>query len=292
MTDKQDAVSSTFPLPGWQVVEAAGADAAAFLQAQTMNDVRALEPGRWQWNGWLNPKGRLIALFALAMLDAQRFWLVLPDAPAADVAERLRRFVFRSKAKIAALDAARASGAFSAPMAAKGSLFSHAATDGGDTIAFDLGGEGGPRTLAIGTGTLDPEPAARDSEPVVERWAAFDLAHGLPRLPAAQSEAWTPQMLSLERLHAYSLKKGCYPGQEIVARTHYLGQAKRALARLSGSNLAVGREIRAGDRALGTIVSVAGDEALAVLAAERPESGWTCEGMPCVERHLQDGLAR
>ena len=61
-------------------------------------------------------------------------------------------------------------------------------------------------------------------------WLADDLAHGLPRLDESQREAWTPQMLSLERLHAFSLKKGCYPGQEIVARTHYLGQAKRALA--------------------------------------------------------------
>ena len=61
------------------------------------------------------------------------------------------------------------------------------------------------------------------------RWFAHDLHAGLPRLPASQREQWTPQQLSLERLHAFSVKKGCYPGQEIVARTHFLGKAKRGL---------------------------------------------------------------
>ena len=55
------------------------------------------------------------------------------------------------------------------------------------------------------------------------------MRHGLPRLPASQREQWTPQQLALDRLAAYSVKKGCYPGQEIVARTHFLGKAKRSL---------------------------------------------------------------
>jgi folate-binding Fe-S cluster repair protein YgfZ len=99
-------------------------------------------------------------------------------------------------------------------------------------------------------------------------------------------------MLSLDRIDAYSLKKGCYPGQEIVARTHYLGQVKRGLVRITGDGLQVGAEIRADDRLLGTIISCGGEEALAVLSAERPDAGWECSGVPCRELPLLDGLAR
>ncbi len=60
-------------------------------------------------------------------------------------------------------------------------------------------------------------------------WAGAHLRAGIPRLPASQHDKWTPQQLSLDRLDAFSVKKGCYPGQEIVARTHFLGKAKRGL---------------------------------------------------------------
>ena len=65
------------------ILQAMGAEAASFLQAQAMNDVLALAPGQWQWNGWLNPKGRVIALFALLRTSADSFLVVLPDFPAA-----------------------------------------------------------------------------------------------------------------------------------------------------------------------------------------------------------------
>src|SRR3546814_3450771 len=80
-----------------------------------------------------------------------------------------------------------------------------------DGFAFDFSGDGGARTLWAGPGL-----ASTDDLDARARWVAFDLAHGLPRLAESQIEKWTPQQLSLERLHAYSVKKGCYPGQEIV----------------------------------------------------------------------------
>ena len=68
MSDNPHAgVPQEFRVPGHQVLTITGRDAVAFAQAQTMNDLRALVPGQWQWNGWLNAKGRLIALFMLAM---------------------------------------------------------------------------------------------------------------------------------------------------------------------------------------------------------------------------------
>lgn len=287
--DKQDAPCASFALPGWQVLEVAGTDAGAFMQAQTMNDLRLLAPGQWQWNGWLNPKGRLLTLFMLAQHDAQRFWLVLPDEPAADLAAALRRFVFRSKLTLTARADLGASGTFAPPAQARLATFSAAGADA--AVEFDLGGAGGARTLTVRPVAAGPSAdPARDGD--AQRWHAFDLAHGLPRLGAAQRGQWTPQMLSLQRLHAFSLKKGCYPGQEIVARTHFLGTAKRELVHVTGTALAEGRDIVAEGRVLGSLVSCAGTSALAVLALERPGTDWTCGDAACAAQPLHAGLER
>lgn len=294
MTDKQDAARDVFSLPGWQILEATGADAATFLQAQTMNDLRPLAAGRWQWNGWLNPKGRLIALFMLAMIGPQHFWLVAPDFQAEALAERLRRFVFRSKVKLLTRTDLGAVGCFAAPAQAGGDAFVFTRESDGEWAEFDLGGEGGARRLVFCRRASATMPAseitaaegATASDGEAQNWLAFDIAHGLPRLSMAQSEQWTPQMLSLERLHAFSLKKGCYPGQEIVARTHFLGKAKRELVRVQGTTLTEGADIVVDGHVLGSIVSSAGDEALAVLTAERPDQGWHCGGAACHERPL------
>lgn len=301
MAYKQDAPSKLFALTGWQVLEVDGIDATAFLQAQLMNDVRALAPRHWQWNGWLNPKGRLIALLALIALDHERYWLLVPDFPAAELAARLQRFVFRSKVALRACEELGAFAEFDS-IATTGQSNANPSLVVGEAesgLTLDFSTDHATRALWLqprgdGCGsTGDPTPIAEGER----RWRALDLAHGLPRLPADQSEHWTPQMLSLDRLAAYSLKKGCYPGQEIVARTHYLGQAKRGLVRITGDGLRVGAEIRADDRLLGTIVSCADvncaeAEALAVLSAERPDAGWECGGAPCRELLLLDGLAR
>lgn len=276
-----------FALPGHGVLELAGSDAVAFAQSQCMNDVAALADLQWQWNGWLTPKGRLVALFAVLRLDRERLWLVLPDYPAAALCERLQRFVFRSKVKLQVRDDLRLAGAFAAPAGATGRV---AAMLGGDAVELDLGADGGPRTLRIA-----PTPASADVQ-AATRWRAFDLAHGLPRLPDALSEQFTPQMLSLQRLEAFSIRKGCYPGQEIVARTHFLGQSKRGLALLESERpLPAGAEVSAGNRAIGTIAcSVEGPDAclaLAVLPHERGQDLYV-DGQPARERELRQGLGR
>src|SRR5688572_10952126 len=98
MTFKTNLPDASCPtLSGFSLLEIRGADAAVFLQAQTMNDVAGLEPGQWQWNGWLTPKGRVVALFALLRVAPEHFLAVLPDFPAAELQLRLQRFVFRSK---------------------------------------------------------------------------------------------------------------------------------------------------------------------------------------------------
>lgn len=290
MSDNPQHAQPAFFALGGGVVELAGPDAARFAQAQSMNDVAALPAGRWQWNGWLTPKGRLVALFALLKFDDARLWLWLPDAGAGagDFADRLRRFVFRSKLAVTARADLQVAGAFCPPARARDAAFAGDADIG---VELDLSAEGGPRLLRIA-----PAAATEDTE-ALARWRRQDLAHGLPRLDAARQEQWTPQMLSLDRLRAYSVKKGCYPGQEIVARTHFLGQAKRGLALLhADAPLEVGVDVAGGDRTLGPVVCVAGDGdatlALAVLPVEREGVALRAGGVALREQPLLDGLAR
>ncbi|MEO8160598.1 MAG: folate-binding protein [Arenimonas sp.] len=280
------------PLSGFSLLAASGPDSAAFLQAQLMNDVRALAPGQWQWNGWLNPKGRVICLFALLRCADSDFVAVLPDFPAAELQALLQRFVFRSKLQLRVLDELVAAAGDEA-LARDGAWPRDRAQAEAAGWRLDFGGDQGERWLHL-------RPRGEDgllaTDPVLDAaWHGADLAHGLPRLDPGQREAWTPQMLSLQRLHAFSLAKGCYPGQEIVARTHYLGQAKRELVRLRGTELVSGANVAGADgRALGTVVCSRADgvEALAVLQVERAAGPWRAGGEEVAGVPLLDGLQR
>jgi len=276
-----------FALPDHHVATLRGRDAMAFAQAQFMSDVDALADGHWQWSGWLTPKGRVIALFALLKIDAETIHLVLHDTDPGDFAAQLQRFVFRSKVAIetGAMDVG---GAFETHAEAEGARAG--ITPG--AIALDFGGEGGARALWIGQ-----QLQAGDDADARDRWTAFDLVHGLPRLVASQTGQWTPQQLSLERLRAYSVRKGCYPGQEIVARTHFLGQAKRGLALFEcDAPLEPGQAIDDGGRSAGTIVATANAAgkplALAVLPLDPRATAPATEGHRLYPAELRGGFAR
>ena len=287
MRDNLPATQGDFSaLPDHRILALEGPDAARFAQAQFMSDVTGLADGHWQWSGWLTPKGRVIALFALLRFDAQALWLLLPDADPHELGGALQRFVFRSKVKLTVRDEHHFAGRFAPPSRASGSLL---AID--SHVELDVGTPDAPRTLRI-TGT----PATSDASALAQ-WKAYDLRHGLPRLDPSQANAWTPQQLSLDRLRAYSIKKGCYPGQEIVARTHFLGQAKRGLALFEADlDVPAGSDVVDGDRTLGTIVSSASDVAthvaLAVLPLDHGSISPSANGQPLREHALTDGLAR
>ncbi len=308
----QTPKASWFSLSDHRLVALSGRDAVAFAHAQTMNDVAALADGEWHWNGWLTPKGRVIALFVLMRLDADTVWLLLPDADPDAFAAQLRRFVFRSKVAIAVRDDLRIAGRRQASDLASGNHFVRDVSAGlpagnrSETIELDMSGDLGPhlpgRSLRIGPAIDMEHSDPKSSDP--ERWRRYDLEHGWPRLDASQTEQWTPQQLSLERLRAYSVKKGCYPGQEIVARTHFLGQAKRGLALVhSPTPLTAGAELLSGDAKAGTVVSAAGDIALAVVSLDSQTTTLQTNESPAVDgasrdmpswsiRPLRAGLAR
>ena len=292
MSDKSPTgVGPVFALPGHTVISLQGRDAMAFAQAQFMNDVAALADGQWQWSGWLTPKGRVIALFALVRIDAQTLWLLLADGGAAAIAERLRGFLFRSKVSIGLRGDLVAGGRFAAPLEARANVLA-AAQHGDGVIELDLGGLHSPRTVLMGPGS-----AFSVDNDALARWRVQDLIHGLPRLLDEQCEQWTPQQLSLERLRAFSVKKGCYPGQEIVARTHFLGKAKRGLALLeSMTPIAVGADVLAAGTSLGRVMASADagatHVALAVLPLERADAALNVDGALVTETAWREGLAR
>lgn len=281
------ALQPDFDLPDHAVLALKGPDAIAFAQAQFMNDVGALTDGQWQWNGWLTPKGRVIALFALFRLDAQTLWMLLPDVGAHEFIPLLQRYVFRSKVALSAVETAIA-GAFDPATVAAGASF--AILDDG-RVELDMHGEDGARRLLIGG---SPE---REDADAVARWAQADLAHGLPRLPTSQREQWTPQQLSLDRLRAFSVKKGCYPGQEIVARTHYLGQVKRGLALLetrgdAACEVLAGSRVDAVGRSIGSVACANRHLVLAVMPLDASTEELSSGGIALQPRTLLTGLAR
>lgn len=277
----------SFALEGHSVLALDGTDAVAFAQAQFANDVAALAAGQWQWNAWLTPKGRVIAVFALLRTGDNALRLVLPDFDAAELGEALRRFVFRRKLVIAPRPDLHVAGAFAAPVQARGA---NLAGDEDSALELDYGAAGLPRSLRI-----SPAPATPDAG-ASEAWTVADLRLGLPRLPVAQREQWTPQQLALDRLAAFSVKKGCYPGQEIVARTHFLGKAKREtlLLRVPGTVMA-GAEVLQSGRAIGSVVAAAGDSprlALAVLPLERGDEPLLVGDAEAIVEPFVEGFAR
>ena len=288
MHDKlQPLPGALFAMPDLHVVELAGRDATTFAQAQFINDLNGLQPGHWQWSGWLTPKGRTVALFAVASWSDDRIWLLLPDLDPSGLAEALRRFVFRSKVAVTVRDDLVVAGAFAKPQRAERNRF----VEHDGVAEFDLGTPEMPRLLRVGC----PAPAVDDA--ALQRWRMFDLEHGLPRLGPDQSGQWTPQQLSLERIRGFSVKKGCYPGQEIVARTHFLGKAKRGLALLESDRaIAPGAEVTGDARAVGTVVASAGQDgrhlSLAVMPLDREATPLSVGDSPVGERPLREGLAR
>ncbi len=281
-----DGLTSGFsPLSGHQLLDLHGPDAVAFAQAQFSSDVTALPQRHWQWSAWLSPKGRTLAVFQLLKLAEDHVMLVLADGDADAIASQLQRFVFRKKVKLAVRTDVAVLGSFTAPEAASLAAFAGE----GENLELDAGSDALPRTMRIVSSAAAQESDAR----FALAWRQSDLRYGVPRLASDQREVWTPQQLGLDRLNGYSVKKGCYPGQEIVARTHFLGKAKRALQLLRvAEGTAAGASVEQNGAGIGTVACVAGDLALAVLPLEMTEGALSVGGAEAHGVPLLEGLAR
>lgn len=247
-----------------------GDDAAAFLHGQLTNDVQALPAGAAQWNGWCSAKGRLLATFLL-MRRADGFLLLIPGDIAEPVAKRLRMYVLRSKVKIE--DASEAYARIGVAGKSAGVIVARhfgfepdpmrsVEKDGALCVALDA-----QRFVILAPpGTAAPlwETLALNATPAgTDAWDWSMIQAGVPLIGTATQDAYVPQMVNFELLGGVSFRKGCYPGQEIVARTQYRGILKRRMARahLAGeARPTPGDSVYSsafGDQAAGSIVSVA-----------------------------------
>ena len=207
------------PPDGLGVLAFRGVDAAKFLQGQLSANIEKLPRGASTLAGLHNPQGRVIALLAVVRTSDEELLAVLPHELLPAVAQRLRKFVLRSK--VAIEDASQV-------YCVLGSLTAPAGTS---SLTW-----GTRRLLLIPREHLGEFDLA--SAAALPRWHAADIAEGLPQVYAVTSEAFVAQMLNLDLLGAVAFDKGCYTGQEVIARAHYRGRVKRRLQRwLNGSGI-------------------------------------------------------
>ncbi len=258
---------SGFALPTTHIIYANGRDAGVFLQAQLMNDVAALSDGQWQYTGWLNAQGRVLALFQLLKLSDEQFLIVLNSLDPEWLIDNLKRFVFRSKVSFTAMPSLFASGEI---LTAENILPAEQGFYGDieSQLSINLPGTLCSRRLHLS------KISAHANDQALDQWHCIDMANGWPWIDNALQNLWTPQMLSLQTLNAFSLKKGCYPGQEIVARTHYLGKSKRHLVNLIGQNLISSQAVQQNGIDIGKVVNAnqTRNFAIAVLPVQLVEN--------------------
>src|SRR5258708_26390470 len=217
----------------------AGPDSVPFLQGQLTNDVEMVEAGASQFSAWWSPKGRVLANFLLRRLAADSFELLLPASLSEPIRKRMGMFVLRSKVTIAdasattirlGLGGPSAAACVASAFGAAPALHRSTAIDAGTLIALP-----GPRFVAFVAPDRAPALWARASEVDVRAagftcWQWLTVRAAVPVITPPTQGQFIPQMLNLDALDGVSFRKGCYAGQEIVARTQYLGRLKERLA--------------------------------------------------------------
>ncbi|MFT3789663.1 MAG: folate-binding protein [Rudaea sp.] len=221
-------------LPAVHIVDISGADAIAFAQAQFSSNLAELPDGHWQWSAWLSAQGRVRAFFHLLRDDAAHLRLVLRGGTANALRDALARYVLRAKVTLGASEY----GAFIERETAAGIVNPESPNamrierDGGRT-ALALPGEPRRRLVLCDSGSVPAD--ADDSDEARNANALADIDAGLVTLDPALEDKLLPAWIGLDTLGATSTNKGCYPGQEIVARLHFKGGNKRWLHRIAFS---------------------------------------------------------
>ena len=282
------------------LLEISGADAVTFLQGQVTNDVNLLDGNNAHYTAYCNPKGRMLALF-LAFAHYDHLHLQFNRELLEPIMKRLKMYVMRRKVEIKDLSDSIIKFGLNGPEAAsmleavfnKAPLLSKIPTENYELVSIDNGAilklpsvNDDARFEIFTDSTNAPIiwEALKNNSRVVEkpRWDWLEIQAGIPDIELKTQEQFVPQMLNLDVLGAINFKKGCYTGQEIVARTHYLGTVKR---RTYLVELATSIAPEAGDKVLdaaknevGQIVRVApsatnGFHALIELRIEAKEAG-------------------
>lgn len=281
-------------LSHYALIEASGDDVVEFLQGQLTNDIKLVNDKLSQLSAYCNPKGRILANFRIFKRN-DHYFLRLPADTSEATIKRLRMFIMRSKVEltdssdtlihigIAGVNApSKLNEIFKTlPKLADETCYEN------DITLIKLAGEL-PRYEAYGALQSIKqlwENLQNDAELIGENsWNLLTVRAAIPEIVAATVEEFVPQMVNLQAINSLSFTKGCYPGQEVVARMHYLGKLKRRLFHgyLDSDTLPLaGQPIySAGENAqkAGQIVTASWSkdhkiELLAVLQIEKAEGG-------------------
>ncbi len=248
-----------------------GEDAESFLQGQLSNDISQLGLARAQLHAWCNPKGRALAILRV-MRSKNGFRALLPGDLEASITKRLKIFVMRAKVTIETESGYRCLAVAGADNAAIQGF----AECGCRVYCVD---ETRSRYLLIGNRERIGKIAGNAGSALLpgDYWRALDILAAIPQVYAATTETFIPQHINLELVDGVSFRKGCYPGQEIVARLKYLGKSKKRLivARIDSSDpVAPGDAIYAsgkpGSKAGAIVDSVALDNRTWLVSAMAP----------------------
>lgn len=280
------------------LLEISGADAVTFLQGQVTNDVSLLNGSNAHYSAYCNPKGRMLALF-LAFTHYDHLHLQFNRELLEPTMRRLKMYVMRSKVEIKDVSDSIIKFGINGPQAASmlASVFSKIPTVDYELVSLENGATlklpsvNGEARFEIFTDSTNAPviwDALKNNCQIVEKphWDWLEIQAGIPDVELKTQEQFVPQMLNLDILNGINFKKGCYTGQEIVARTHYLGTVKRRtyLAELANQNAptAGDKVLDAAKNEVGQIVRVApntanGFDALIELRIEAKEAGnMTC----------------
>ncbi len=239
------------PLPHLGIIRVAGADAANFLHNQLTNDVLLMKDGQCRLAAFCNAKGRMQASFVVYKHSAEEVLLICRQDLITQTVKRLSMFVMRAKAKLSdASDEFQLLG-LAGDLVAQ--VLSGALTAGSTLEPWQRHAIGAADVLtlypALGQPRalwLAPKNEAAPAGPAMsaELWQVGEVMSGIAWVELATFEAFVPQMLNYESVDGVNFKKGCYPGQEVVARSQFRGTLKRrAFIAQSAVPMAAGQEV-------------------------------------------------
>jgi len=262
------------------MIHVSGEDAQGFLQNQFTNDIAALDDDSSMLAGYCNAKGRLICTFRIRR-EADGFLLTLPATLAGAVLERLSKYVLRSRVTFdESPDLVRfglcGKTAAQGLQQAIGELprRDDALVRAGALTVTRVRGDGRPRyevTGPVSACTASWRKLTRHATVVGSwSWARLDILAGIPVIRPPTSELFIPQMVNLDLVGGVNFKKGCYPGQEIVARMHYLGNLKQRMGRFRAD---ADDPPQAGDR----VYAPGGSSPAGTVVDAQPGAGAGCD---------------
>jgi len=264
---------SLYPLhKEFSLIEVSGEDASTFLQGQITNDINLVNETTSVYAGLCNPKGRLLAFFHILKLH-DSFFLICPQCIAENIAKKLAMYVLRSKVVIAINTTIRLQGF---EFAGEGLCDKVGFPENTNTMQSFLR-EGmhvtrisgiNPRYLCLADNSTITTFMTAHKTHVVEKtcecWKQTSITNKIPNIYLETQGKFIPQSLNLDLINAINFKKGCYTGQEIVARTHYLGTVKKRLFRgvWSGDKtlLNLGNEILTNETLVGQVIDYSSDK--------------------------------